>query len=103
MTTVTIPPPFKKACRNLGQNIGYEQASLDTMVLYALSGLDRHDASVIRQFIDDELLSGRHNDEALQEIWRSTPASIYFHEGSELRKFLGLLRTALGRRPYSGN
>lgn len=48
MTTMAIPTEFKKACRNLGQNLGVEQASLDTLVLYALSGLDRHDAAVIR-------------------------------------------------------
>ena len=98
-----IPTEFKKACRNLGQNIGYEQASLGTVVEYAMSGLDRHDAAVIVSFIDDELLSGRYSDEVLQDVWNSTPASIYFHEGSKLRSFLGLLRTALGRPPYTGN
>ena len=79
------------------------QSCGNTVVLYALSWLDWHDAAVIVRFIDDELPSGLYNDEALQSIWNSTPASIYFHEGSKLRSFLGLLRTALGRPPYSGN
>lgn len=103
MIPIIVPPAFKKACRNLGQNIGYEQPSLDTVVLYALNELDRNDAAVIRQFIDDELLSGRHDDTALQELWSSTPASIYFHEGDDLRKFLGLLSATLGQPPYVGN
>jgi hypothetical protein len=100
MTEIALPPEFKKACRNLGQNIGYEQPSMEVIVNYALSNLDRNDAAVIRKFLDDELLSGRRDDRALMETWWSTPASIYFHDGQELRRFLRLLREALGRPPY---
>lgn len=77
MTEIALPPEFKKACRNLGQNIGYEQPSMEVIVNYALSNLDRNDAAVIRKFLDDELLSGRRDDRALMETWWSTPASIF--------------------------
>ena len=101
MSTIRMPPEFKKICRNLGQNIGYEQPDLNTMVLYALSGLDLHDASVIRSFLDTELLSGRYDLDSLQQFWFSTPASIYFHDGQGLVEFLKLLRAALGQPPYA--
>ena len=101
MPDLSLPPEFKKACRNLGQNIGYEQPAIATLVLYALSGLDRHDAVVIRSFLDDKLLTTQFDDAALQEVWSSTPASIYFHDGAQLRHFLTMLKAALERPPYA--
>ena len=100
MHDLILPPEFKKACRNLGQNIGYEQPPLETLIMYALSGLDRHDALVIRKFLVGKLLTTQFDDAALQEIWWSTPASIYFHDGAQLRSFLTLLKAALERPPY---
>jgi hypothetical protein len=100
MPKLNLPPEFQKACRNLGQNIGYEQPTIETLVLYALSGLDRRDAVVIRRFLVDELLTSQFDDAALQEFWSSTSASIYFHDGVQLRSFLTLLKVALEQQPY---
>lgn len=97
MSNLIVPNEFKKACINLGQNIGYEQPGLDVIAMYAASGLDGHDVTVIKRFLDDELLSGRHSVEKLMEIWWSTPASIYFHDGRQLLEFLRLFRELLDK------
>jgi hypothetical protein len=90
---MNIPSPdeFKKACRNLGQDLGYEKPPLALMAQVALIGIERPERAVIKAFLD-ELLSGTYTAEQLKEFWWSTPADIYFHEGQDLITFLTMLR-----------
>lgn len=91
-----IPEEFKKACRNLGQDLGYEQPTQELMAQIALIGIELHERPAIKAFLD-ELLSGRHSAEQLKEFWWSTPADIYFHEPQDLLTFLKLMRSTIER------
>jgi len=87
-----IPEEFKKACRNLGQDLGYEKPTQELMAQIALIGIEHHERPAIKAFLD-ELLSGRYSAEQIEEFWWSTPADIYFHEPEHLLTFLRLLRS----------
>src|SRR5262245_15775331 len=88
---IPIPDEFKKACRNLGQDLGYEKPTPDVMAKIALIGIEQPERLVIRTFLDT-LLSGSYTPEELTEFWWSMPADIYFHEGRDLVTFLKMVR-----------
>jgi hypothetical protein len=89
---IPIPEEFKKACRNLGQDLAYEKPTQELMAQIALMGIERHERPVIKAFLDD-LLSGRYDTDQLKELWWSTPADVYFHEVRDLLAFLKLMRS----------
>lgn len=91
---IPIPDEFKQACRNLGQDLGYEKPSQPLMAQIALIGIEQNERLVIKAFLD-ELLSGRYTAEELREFWWSTTADIYFHEGQDLIAFLTLMRAEI--------
>jgi hypothetical protein len=88
---IPVPDEFKKACRNLGQDLAYEKPTQVVMAKIALVGVGRSERLVIKTFLDT-LLSGPYTPEELKEFWWSMPADIYFHEGGDLIKFLKMLR-----------
>lgn len=88
---IPIPDEFKKACRNLGQDLSYEKPTQALMAQIALIGIEQKERLIIKAFLD-ELLSGRYTADQLKEVWWSTPADIYFHEGQDLITFLTLMR-----------
>ncbi len=98
MMDLPIPEAFKKACRNLGQDLEYEKPTLDYLAQIALIGIEHHEYPAIKTFLD-ELLSGRYSAEQLKEFWWSTPADIYFHEPHDLVTFLKLLRSTIEKTP----
>jgi hypothetical protein len=54
---IPLPDEFKKACRNLGQDLGYSKPSLELMAQIALIGIEHHERLAIQAFLD-RLLSG---------------------------------------------
>jgi hypothetical protein len=96
-------PAFKKACRNLVQDMDDLVSSLDDLVLYSLLGIDAAEAAEIKPVLD-ELLSGRYDHDQLKEIWWSTPTSLVFYEGRDVVTFLTRMREYLDAPgpPYLG-
>lgn len=89
-----IPAEFKHVVRRLYWGVHAEHPEPHAMVAFALAGLDRSRAEVIMEFLD-ELLSGRHGPEQVQQAWFDAGADIYFPEQSQLIAFLKLMRESL--------
>lgn len=98
-----FPPAFKKACRNLGQDMDLFASSLDDLVLHSLNYIDAADAAEIKPVLDD-LLSGRYDHEQLKALWWDTPSTVVFHDGRNVVQFLTRMREFLDAPgpPYLG-
>ena len=97
---VRVPDEFKKACRNLGQDLDLFVKSLDDLVYTALIGITATEATAIRSFLD-QLLSDRYSPDQLKSIWWSTPADLVFHDSRDVVTFLTRLREVISKPPYS--
>lgn len=91
---IRTPEAFRKLAACFGQDISYDKMSAEEMIRGSLSAVNSEEASTAIGFIDS-ILGGRYSGQDLQEMWRSTPASIYFSFEEDLMRFLELLRTSL--------
>ncbi len=100
-----FPPEFRKACRNLGQDLARKVRAMnaadatDLLVQTATIGIDRTKAQEIRSFIGEFLNKGL-TSEQIVEFWRKTPAEIYFYDGEQVERFLTSLNERLAQPPY---
>jgi hypothetical protein len=102
---IDMPIEFRKACRNLGQDLAGKVRAMNPadatnlLVQTATIGIDKNEAHAIRAFVSD-LLSKGLTSEQLIEFWRKTPADIYFYDGEQVERFLRSLDASLSRPPY---
>ncbi|MFA7306495.1 MAG: hypothetical protein WC026_07465 [Hyphomicrobium sp.] len=102
---IDIPPEFRKACRNLGQDLARKTRAMSVadantlLVQTAIIGIDRNEAKAIREFIDDFLNKGLSSKQRV-DFWRETPSEIYFYDGEHVEGFLRLLGARLVQPPY---
>jgi hypothetical protein len=98
---MNIVPPveFRNAVRNINPGIQDIVHSMDDFVQIALIGVGAHEGSVIRQFVEG-VLAAKPDADALKEFWLSTPASLFFHDGDDVRTFLQALADRLSHEPY---
>lgn len=100
-----MPPEFRKACRNLGQDLASKARAMSEadanslLVQTAMIGIDRTEAKAIREFIGEFLNSGLTPNQMV-EFWRKTPAEIYFYDGGQVEGFLKLLSVNLAQPLY---
>jgi hypothetical protein len=93
-----IPKEFTELCRGFHQGMEYSVSSLDEMIIHVLWQLEETDLPGAQVFLS-QLLSGQLSDGELQQLWRSTPADIYFPDTLELKKILGLLLEGMNTHP----
>ncbi len=102
---IDIPREFRKACRNLGQDLARKARAMSAadathlLVHTAIIGIDRTEAREIRGFIQ-EFLNKSLTSEQIVEFWRKTPAEIYFYDGEQVERFLVSLNERLAQPPY---
>ncbi len=88
------PAAFRKACRNLAEDMSDFVSSMDDLVRYSLLGIDAADAAEIRPFLDD-LLSGRYDHDQLMAIWPQIQSYVRLYEGRDVVTFLTRMREFL--------
>ncbi len=98
MTSIAQPEAFNSLCRNLHQ--GLEPGSATELVQFALVGLTAEDTRVVWEFLENELLTGKHTPEELRLWWWTTPATITFSDGDGLLAFLRMLHQTTGSLRY---
>jgi hypothetical protein len=86
-----VPVEFQKLCCFFDQDMMLIHRSLEAAIAYALDALNADERVVVRDFLD-ELLSGHHNDEEIDQVWQESRAQIGFTNARELIIVLGLIR-----------
>lgn len=100
-----MPIAFKKACRNLGQDIVANSdiaLALDPMARIAevaLTGIELSDAEKIRDYLS-QVLKAPLSLSDINDLWHSTPAEVYFHRPDDVMRFLQALYERLSVPPY---
>ena len=96
-----LPDSFRNVCRQLGQDLDLALALPGATIFgLALSGTKAEQIPELVGFIGG-LLSGNLTDDELQSFWFSTPASVHFENGAQLRQFLSELRDVAMKAPYT--
>jgi len=93
-----IPEEFYDFCLYLHQD-SFHMYGTDpkNIAAGAMEHMSETQKQTLAAFLN-ELLTGSHSDDQLQEIYRGTDAEIGFR-GEELRHFLGLARDTIDRGP----
>ena len=94
-----VPQEFEKVFFNMVPRFGEFAKSKEEYVMYSLIGLDQADAAAIRPFLDRILLSSTPDE--LKEWWRHGTSTTYFTVADELVEFLTIMRSILGKPPYT--
>jgi len=90
-----------KEFRDLSRKVSIDVLPLvaDTpegMIDFVVEGTTNAEAKTIIAFLDD-VLSGRHSDEAVEHMWAKAPAGVYFGNVTELKVFLTMVRDRLAK------
>jgi len=92
---VRVPKEFDQFCSQFCDEC-YEE-SYEDLIEGAVASLNRQQAVVVKQFLD-ELLSGRHSGADLVGIWRRTSARMRLGDAKGTVARLKMMRDALSER-----
>ena len=93
-----VPPEFQNLSAYFHQDMMLINPSFDAGVAVAIAAQDDASRVIVRDFLD-ELLSGRHDDEEIDQVWRKSRAHIGFTNTRELIIVLGLIRDMIVSPP----
>lgn len=94
---MNTPDEFRNICGQFHADIHLHCHSIEDMVRFSLNLVDQEQARVAHAFLE-QLLSGRHGQDEIQDVWYSTPADIYFPKPEELMAVLTTMRTMLAAK-----
>ena len=91
---MSVPIEFLKLTRGFHQGVDQVAQSIEDVIDIAMSFIEPKDAPAAKAYLD-KILGGEIDPKAIQKIWNSTRAEIYFQSDTDLLTVLELLRTRL--------
>lgn len=92
-----LPQEFRKLCLRVSLDVLPLVADTpEGMIDFVVEGTTNVEAKTIVAFLDD-VLSGRHSDESVEQMWCQTPASVFFGNAHETKIFLTMVRDRLAK------
>ena len=89
-----VPAEFRQLARCFHQDMLLEGSTKAEWIANALRCLQKPQQRAVKQFLT-EFLRGNPDGKALQALWNSTAADLYFPHDEELRGFLAMIRDAI--------
>ena len=95
-----VPKEFDQFCSRFLDDQAFVDcygASYEKLIVDVVASLNRQEALVVKQFLD-ELLSGRYSGADLVGIWRRTPAQMSIGNAKITVAHLKMMRDAVSER-----
>lgn len=90
-----VPQEFRKLCLRVSVDVLPLVADTpEEMIEFVVDGTTVAEARTIISFLDD-VLSGRHSDDAIELMWAKTPTGAFFGDADQLKLFLTMVRERL--------
>jgi len=91
---IAVPPAFVRLCEMVHQDIEFEYATPEEMIVDLIGQLNNAERVELRDFFD-ELLSGRYSTAEIKGVWNRTLSDYFIRPSKGAHAFTVFARSVL--------